>query len=69
MIHPTIELFEQRAALLDVQGSDKGLDDAIAELAAWIGLAAGRLTEDDLAVLGGIGGVLYREGLRRRSQT
>lgn len=66
MTHPTIELFEQRAALLDLQGSDQGLDDAIADLAAWMGLAADHLTEDDLAVLGGIGGVLYREGLRRR---
>lgn len=66
MTHPTIELFEQRAALLGLQGSDQGLDDAIADLAAWMGLAADHLTEDDLAVLGGIGGVLYREGLRRR---
>lgn len=66
MTHPTIELFEQRAALLDVQGSSRGLDDAIADLAAWMGLAADHLTEDDWAVLGGIGGVLYREGQRRR---
>ena len=66
MTHPTIELFEQRAALLDLQGSGAGLDDAIADPAAWMDLAADRLTEDDLAVLGRIGGVLYREGLRRR---
>lgn len=66
MTHPTIDLFEQRAALLDLQGSEAGLDDAIADLAAWMGLVAEHLTEDDLAVLGGIGGVLYREGLRRR---
>lgn len=68
MIHPTIKLFEQRAALLDAEASGKGLDDAIADLAAWMDLAADHLTEDDWAVLGGIGGVLYREGLRRRSQ-
>lgn len=49
-----------------MQGSGQGLDDAIADLAAWMGLAADHLTEDDWAVLGGIGGVLYREGLRRR---
>lgn len=66
MTHPTIELFEQGAALLDLQGSDKGLNDAIADLAAWMGLAVDHLTEDDLAVLGGIGGALYLEGLRRR---
>lgn len=66
MTHPTIALFENRAELLDLQGSKKGLDDAIADLAAWMGLA--ELTEDDWAVLGEIGGVLYREGLRRRMQ-
>lgn len=66
MTHPTIELFEQRAALLDLQGSEAGLDEAIVDLAAWVDLASQHLTEDDLTVLGGIGGVLYREGLRRR---
>lgn len=69
MTHPTIELFQRRAALLDIQGSSKRLDDAIAGLAAWMDLAADHLTEDDRAVLGEVGGVLYREGLRRRLQT
>ena len=64
--HPTIHLFEQLAELLDLQGSEAGLDDAISRLAAWMDLAQGHLTEDDLTVLGEIGGVLYREGLRRR---
>lgn len=68
MKHPTIELFEQRASLLDVQGSGQGLDDAIANLAAWMDLAEDRLTEDDWTVLGGIGALLFREGLRRRGQ-
>ena len=68
MTHPTIELFQQRADLLDLQGSKKGLDDAIANLAAWMGLAGDRLIEDDWAVLGEIGAGLYREGLRRRMQ-
>lgn len=68
MKHPTIELFEQRASLLDVQGSGQGLDNAIASLAAWMDLAGGRLTEDDWAVLGGIGALLFREGRRRRGQ-
>lgn len=66
MTHPTIELFEQRAALPDLQGNGKGLDDAVADLAAWMDLAEEYLTEDDPAVLAGIGGALYREGLRRR---
>jgi len=64
MTRSTIDLFSQRAELLDIQGSRKGLDDAIADLAAWMSLAV--LTEDDRTVLGEIGGVLYREGLRRR---
>ncbi|WP_087863750.1 hypothetical protein [Comamonas thiooxydans] len=64
--HPLIKLFEQRAELLDLQGSKAGLDDALAELAAWMDLAKSHLTEDDMAVLGEVGGILYREGLRRR---
>ncbi|UBQ43967.1 hypothetical protein [Comamonas thiooxydans] len=64
--HPLIKLFEQRAGLLDLQGSKAGLDDALAQLAAWMDLAREHLTEDDMAVLGEIGGILYREGLRRR---
>lgn len=52
--------------MLEQQGSHQGLDDAIANLAAWMDLAANHLTEDDMAVLGEIGGVLYREGLLRR---
>lgn len=64
--HPLIKLFEQRAELLDLQGSKASLDDALAELAAWMDLAKSHLTEDDMAVLGEVGGILYREGLRRR---
>lgn len=66
MVHLIIELFEQQAALLEMQGSRVSLDDAIANLAAWMELAQDHLTEDDWAVLGGIGGVLYREGVSRR---
>lgn len=66
MIHPTIQLFQQRAELLDIQASTEGLDDAIANLAAWMEQARGRLSEDDWVVLGEIGGLLYREGANRR---
>lgn len=66
MTHPIIHLFEERAILLDMQGSKGRLDDAIANLAAWMDLAEGHLTEDDWAVLGEIGGLLYREGASRR---
>lgn len=66
--HPTIQQFQASAELLDLQASTAGLDDALAQLAAWMGLAADHLTEADLAVLVSIGGMLYREGLRRRAQ-
>jgi hypothetical protein len=66
MIHPIIELFEKRAMLLDMQRSTAGLDDAIANLAVWMELAQDQLTADDWAVLGEIGGMLYREGASRR---
>lgn len=49
-----------------MQGSKAGMDDAIANLAAWIELARDHLTEDDWAVLSEVGGVLYREGMSRR---
>lgn len=67
-IHPFIGLFEQRAELLDIQNVKPGvvIDEVMTKLAAWMTLAADHLTEDDLAVLGDIGGMLYREGLRRR---
>lgn len=52
--------------MLDLQGSTSGLDDAIANLVAWTDLAADQLTEDDMADLSEIGGLVYREGLRRR---
>lgn len=65
-IHPSIEVFQAGAELLDAQGSHKDLDDAIAHLAAWMELAVTRLSEDDLAVLNEIGATLYREGLRKR---
>lgn len=67
MIHPIIQLFEERAMLLDMQRSTAGLDDALANLAAWMELAQDHLSEDDWAVLGEIGGTLYREGVSRRS--
>jgi hypothetical protein len=66
MVHPIVQLFEERAVRLDMQGSKAGLDDSIANLAAWMELAQGHLSEDDWAVLGEIGGLLYREGASRR---
>lgn len=68
-MHHLIEQFGHRAALLDLQRSDCGLDEAIANLAGWMELVGDQLSEDDMAVLVEIGGVLYREGLRRRMPT
>lgn len=64
MDHPIIKLFEARADVLDIAGSVEAIDDAIAQLAGWMEYAD--LSEDDAAVLGHIGAVLLREGLRRR---
>jgi len=66
MTHPLIEQFQTQAELLDIWESPETLDDAMATLAAWIDLTGPRLNQDDVAVLIGIGGVMYREGLRRR---
>lgn len=65
-IHPLIALFENHAEALDASGRKTCLDDAITGLAAWMGLAQDRLTEDDMAVLAEIGAIMYREGLQRR---
>ncbi len=65
-MHPSIDAFQAGAELLDIQDSPAGLDDAIAQLAAWMDLASGRFTEDDLVVLIEIGAMLYRTGLRNR---
>ena len=67
-MHPAIEVFRAGAELLDVQESSAGLDDAIAELAAWMDLASERLSEDDLVVLNAIGAMLFRAGLRYRGE-
>ena len=66
MIDVHIQHFQAQAELLDAQGAKSSLDDVIAQLAAWMGLASSRLSEDDLTVLTALGGSLYREGLRRR---
>lgn len=66
-IHPLITVFQQRAEILDMQGSHATVDDAIGMLAAWIDAAQDKLTEDDMVILGEIGGALYRDGLQRKS--
>lgn len=65
-IHPLIAIFQQRAEMLDMQGSLATTDDAIGMLAAWIEAAQAKITDDDLVILGEIGGTLYRDGLQRK---
>lgn len=66
MLHPMIQRFEAQAELLNVQATRDSLDDAVVRLAAWMELASGKLSEDDMVVLIEVGGILYREGLRKR---
>ena len=66
--HPIIAQFRIQAELLDIAGKPDELitDDLVVALASWMWLIEDRLTEDDMAVLIGIGGALFREGLRQR---
>ncbi|MBN3833670.1 hypothetical protein [Burkholderia sp. Ac-20344] len=66
-IHPVIAAFERQSKILDVIGDTQDSDDAIALLAGWIDLVAERLTEDDVSVLVNVGGLLFRDGLQRKS--
>lgn len=66
-IHPIIAIFQQRSVMLDMQGSKATSDDALGMLAAWISQNRDRLTEDDLVVLAEVGGMIYRDGLNRRT--
>ncbi|MCK3850626.1 hypothetical protein E4O98_07885 [Pseudomonas sp. W2Jun17] len=66
MINPIIQAMQARAELLDIQESTQGLDDALANLAGWLEMRQEDLHEDDVTVLLEVGGILYREGLKRR---
>jgi len=68
MIHPLIALFETKAAVIEITEGKDGLDEAIALLASWMSVAENKLSEDDVAVLSDVGAILYKEGLRRRSE-
>lgn len=65
-LHPMIALFQGCAEATDATGQKPGLDDAITMLAGWMELAESHLTEDDLAVLAEIGGIMYEEAFNRR---
>lgn len=55
MIHPTIEVLQQRGELLNIQNRSEGLDDAVVNVATWMSMARKRLTADDWVVLLEIG--------------
>ena len=67
VIHALVRQFQAQAEVLDAQGSTESLDEAIAMLASWMELARDHLSEDDQTVLISLGGILYREGLRKRA--
>ena len=64
--NPIVEMFQQHAQLLDAQGARHTIDDAIWKLGAWMTVAQGDLSEDDMALLCEVGGILFNEGLRQR---
>lgn len=61
-----LTLFNQSSELLIMQKSKEDLDDAINIFADWIGSCVHELMEDDLVVLTLVGGIMYREALKRR---
>lgn len=65
-IHPYIQLFQAQSEVLDAQDDSADLHTAIVRLAAWMDLATDHLTEDDFVLLGSIGGILFREGMKSR---
>ncbi|UKD14895.1 hypothetical protein L3V59_18200 [Burkholderia aenigmatica] len=65
--HPVIATFEHQAKILDLAGDQDDMDDAIALLAGWIDLSLERLSEADVSTLVRVGGLLFRDGLNRRS--
>ncbi|TXH40007.1 MAG: hypothetical protein E6Q94_00260 [Burkholderiaceae bacterium] len=61
-----IAMFRQHAQLLDAQGAKHTIDDAIWKLGAWMTVAQGDLSEDDMALLCEVADILFNEGLRQR---
>ena len=64
--HPVIGLFRLHAEMMNAQAAPHDSDEAIVQLAAWIDSVQHWLTGDDLSALTAVGGIMYREQLRRR---
>ena len=64
--HPVIQLFRSYADMLDSDAAPHDADAAIVQLATWIDSVQHWLTEDDVSALTAVGGIMYREQLRRR---
>ena len=63
--HPVIQLFRSYADMLDSDAAPHDADEAIVHLATWIDSVQHWLTEDDVSTLTAVGGIMYREQLRR----
>lgn len=64
--HPVILLFRSHADMLDSEAAPHDADAAIVQLATWTDSVQHWLTEDDVSALTAVGGIMYREQLRRR---
>ncbi|NYT36638.1 hypothetical protein ERD78_07125 [Allopusillimonas soli] len=65
-LHPMIQLFEDRAKVLDASAQKADLDEGIVLLAGWLEGAKEWLSEDDIAILSEVGAIMYQEGLLAR---
>ena len=64
--HLVIRLFRLHAEMMDSQADVHDADEAIVHLATWIDSVQHWLTEDDVSTLTAVGGIMYREQLRRK---
>ena len=65
--HPIVGMFRTRSEVLDAKHAPRGdPDEPIARLAIWISLNIDKLSSEDINELTDIGGMLFREQIRRR---
>ena len=63
--HPVVSLFRGHAEKLDAAHAPRDPDDAIVKLARWMSINIKRLDAMDIEMLSEVGGIMYREQLRR----
>lgn len=64
--HPVVSLFREQAEKLDAAHAPRDPDEAIVKLAIWMSVNIKRLDATDIDMLSEVGGIMYREQLRRR---